>query len=68
MKAPPLLLGGKSPVVAYLRHSMIVYVSSQKTQAVLSFCLAYRFSRAIVSNYERQGSVKLDIFGMGIAK
>ena len=25
MKAPPLLLGGSSPVVAYLRHSMIVW-------------------------------------------
>ena len=24
-KAPPLLLGGSSPVVAYLRHSMIVW-------------------------------------------
>ena len=24
MNAPPLLLGGKSPVVAYLRHSIIV--------------------------------------------
>ena len=25
MKAPPLLIGGISPVVAYLRHSMIVW-------------------------------------------
>ena len=24
MKAPPLLFGGSSPVVAYLRHSMMV--------------------------------------------
>lgn len=24
INAPPLLLGGRSPVVAYLRHSMIV--------------------------------------------
>ena len=24
MNAPPLLFGGKSPVVAYLRHSMMV--------------------------------------------
>ena len=28
MKAPPLLFGGRSPVVAYLRHSMIVYESN----------------------------------------
>ena len=25
MKAPPLLFGGKSPIVAYLRHSMMVW-------------------------------------------
>ena len=25
MNAPPLLFGGCSPVVAYLRHSIIVY-------------------------------------------
>ena len=25
MNAPPLLLGGRSPVVAYLRHSIIVF-------------------------------------------
>lgn len=29
MKAPPLLFGGRSPVVAYLRHSMIVLVEVQ---------------------------------------
>lgn len=25
MKAPPLLLGGNSPVVAYLRHSIMLW-------------------------------------------
>jgi hypothetical protein len=33
-KAPPLVLGGISPVVAYLRHSMIVY--SQLTTPLYS--------------------------------
>ena len=35
MKAPPLLLlGGRSPVVAYLRHSIIVFPWSAKLERI----------------------------------
>jgi hypothetical protein len=50
MKAPPLLLGGRSPVVAYLRHSMMVY---QRVSRVVRDQLVgdtHRLSRAIVAD------------------
>lgn len=36
MKAPPLVFGGWSPVVAYLRHSIIVYVHMNRVSEMSS--------------------------------
>jgi hypothetical protein len=46
MKAPPLLFGGSSPVVAYLRHSMMVVLPdplypTMRVSGVLN-CMASR--------------------------
>lgn len=38
MKAPPLLLGGSSPVVAYLRHSMMVCRESARNKGGRAVC------------------------------
>lgn len=66
MKAPPLLFGGKSPVVAYLRHSMIVYKESDQK---LYPCLKTNcFPRAIVPYYECQWCVKLNGLASGVVK
>lgn len=47
MNAPPVLApGGSSPVVIYLRHSMIVLI--QYIQKYQSYCL----SRTIVTDYQ----------------
>ena len=51
MNAPPLTLGGWSPVVAYLRHSMIVFDNCQ-LYVMLEVSVTYRFSRAVVSYNE----------------
>ena len=59
MKAPPLLFGGRTPVVAYLRHSMIVWHSSQQAHQP-NWRHSYRLPRAIVADDQSQRSVKLD--------
>ena len=67
MKAPPLLFGGKSPVVAYLRHSMIVLSICQpfdSTEEVPT----HRLARAIIPYYESQRCGELDRFASGVVE
>jgi hypothetical protein len=60
MKAPPVLLpGGSKPVVAYLRHSiMVCRVSANSYSRV--WVLPYCFPRAIASNNDGQRGAELD--------
>lgn len=66
MNAPPLLFGGRSPVVAYLRHSMIVY--KQSDQNLYPPLKTDCFSRAIVAYYECQRCVELDGLASGVVE
>ena len=67
MNAPPLLFGGKSPVVAYLRHSMIVYhvlVFVDRLPIVQTYC----FSGSIMAYDKCQWGIKLYNFTSNIIK
>jgi hypothetical protein len=68
MKAPPLLFGGWSPVVAYLRHSMMVFALS----SVWSFCdfgaRTHSLSRTIVTDDQGERCVELDGLATSIVK
>lgn len=65
MKAPPVLLfGGSSPVVAYLRHSIMVYRESagHVVWADLSQVgeSTYSFARAVPTDDEGEGCIEDD--------
>lgn len=60
MKAPPLLLGGWSPVVAYLRHSIIVFIMVLvRLPFVLSKPRTHSLSRTIVTYDQCERCVEL---------
>ena len=62
MNAPPLAApGGSKPVVAYLRHSIIVYKTSEypRISHLYSKCISYCFPGTIASNDERQRCTEL---------
>jgi hypothetical protein len=62
MNAPPLAApGGSKPVVAYLRHSIMVYKTSESPiyPNLYNKCISYCFSGTIASNDERQGCTEL---------
>ena len=67
MKAPPLLFGGRSPVVAYLRHSMIVSSTCQRYASIWNLP-THRLARAVIPYYESQGCVELDCFAPGVVE
>lgn len=67
MKAPPLLFGGRSPVVAYLRHSMIVWLIRQRWPSISKYH-TYRLARAIVPYDKSQRCVELYRFTPGIVE
>lgn len=63
MKAPPVLLfGGNSPVVAYLRHSMMVWLRSVETH-VSPEDVAYCLSGSVPTHDESKRRMELDSLG-----
>jgi hypothetical protein len=62
MKAPPLLLGGSWPVVAYFKHSMMVCYRLVNLALRNQQGNSYGFSRAVISNDESQRGVELNGF------
>jgi hypothetical protein len=65
--APPRVLGGWSPVVAYLRHSMIVYRAVRGTRSTM-ICNAYRLATAVVAYDDSDRTEKLDHLNAIIVK
>ena len=57
--APPRVLGGWSPVVAYLRHSMMVYGAIKGTRGMMIYD-AYRLSTAVVAYDDSDRTEELD--------
>lgn len=67
MNAPPLLFGGRSPVVAYLRHSMIVSSIRQRYADTEKFP-THRLARAVIPYYESQRGVELNRFAPSVVE
>lgn len=67
---PRSLLGGNSPVVAYLRHSMMVCGISKVLDNLggAGFLEAYRFPRAVETDNERERAVELDCLADSIVE
>lgn len=59
MNAPPRVLGGWSPVVAYLRHSMMVYRAVKGVRRVTIYG-TYRLSTAVVTYDDSDRIEELD--------
>ena len=75
MNAPPFVFGGMSPVVAYLRHSMMVcrgekhmLVSHQCHPRSASFPPADRLAAAVVTDNDSEGRVELDHVDLLVVK
>jgi len=59
MNAPPRVLGGWSPVVAYLRHSMMVYGAVNWTRSITAYD-AYRLATAVMAYDDSNRAEELD--------